>query len=79
MTGFTYFVKPCPACGRSSRIAVAYLGMDVRCKHCSRVFLANDAQSQSEAMNDPINYWINFTESNFDKTLTDGNENRNPR
>ena len=47
MSGFTYFVNPCPACGRSSRIAVAYLGKQVRCRHCGRVFTARDPQADS--------------------------------
>ena len=61
MTGF--FVRPCPSCGRSSQIAIDYLGMDVRCRHCTRVFVARDVNGQSEAMNDPVSYWLNFSDS----------------
>ena len=61
MTGF--FVRPCPSCGRSSQIAIDYLGMDVRCRHCTRVFVASDVDGQSAAMNDPVSYWLNFTET----------------
>lgn len=61
MTGF--FVRPCPSCGRSSQIAIDYLGMEVRCRHCTRVFVASDVDSQSAALHDPVNYWLNFTES----------------
>ena len=61
MTGF--FVRPCPSCGRSSQIAIEYLGMEVRCRHCMRVFVATDSDGESAAMNDPVNYWLNFTET----------------
>ena len=61
MTGF--FVRPCPSCGRSSQIAIDYLGMDVRCRHCTKVFVASDVSGQSEALNDPVSYWLNFSDS----------------
>ena len=79
MTGFSFFVKPCPACGRSSRIALAYLGKPVRCKHCSRVFTADDSDSQSESMNDPVDYWINFSEMEIDQRFAQKFESRLPR
>ena len=80
MTGLTFFVKPCPACGRNSQIALAYLGQEVRCRHCSRVFTANDSQAKSESLNDPISFWINFTEFD-DASGFDGSRewNRHPR
>ncbi len=79
MSGFTYFVTPCPACGRSSQIALAYLGKAVRCRHCSRVFDAIDTQSQPESLNDPVNYWINFTDSPIVQSLDDNFDSRLPR
>ncbi len=66
MTGFAYFIRPCPACGRKSQIALDYLGKQVRCKHCSRIFMADDSQAQSEALNDPVSYCLNFTSSEID-------------
>lgn len=79
MSGFTFFVTPCPSCGRSSKIALDYLGKQVRCRHCSRVFLASDKHSESEAMNDPVNYWINFSEQEIDQKFTEKFESRLPR
>lgn len=79
MSGFTYFVNPCPACGRSSQIAVAYLGKQVRCRHCSRVFTAKDPQANPESLNDPVNYWINFTEQQIDQSSHEGFDSRLPR
>ena len=79
MSGFTYFVNPCPACGRSSRIALEYLGKQVRCRHCSRVFTATDPHADSESQNDPVNYWINFTEQQIDDRFQEKFESRLPR
>ena len=80
MTGLTFFVKPCPACGRSSQIALAYLGQQVRCRHCSRVFTADDCQGKSESLNDPVSYWINFTEREDSIGVDSAFEsNRHPR
>ena len=30
----TYFVRPCPTCGRSLQIQVQYLGRTLTCQHC---------------------------------------------
>lgn len=79
MTGFTFFVKPCPACGRNSKIAVAYLGRQVRCRHCFRVFTASDSHGESESLNDPVEYWINFTDHDHDLTTEKDFEPRLPR
>ena len=59
--GVRFFVKPCPSCGRNSKICLSYLGKEVRCRHCLRVFLADDASGRSEAMNDPIGDWARLT------------------
>ena len=78
MNGF--FVRPCPSCGRGSQIAIEYLGMDVRCRHCSRVFVADDVESQSAALNDPVSYWLNFTEPDSSESIDEPFEpNRFPR
>lgn len=80
MSGATFFVKPCPACGRSARILLNYLGKQVCCKHCGREFAASDPENQSAAELDPVNYWINFTETEY---LSDSEQisetQRNPR
>ena len=65
MSGSTYFVKPCPACGRSTQIHLNYLGKQVCCKHCGREFVASDPENESAAELDPVNYWISFTETEY--------------
>lgn len=79
MPGFTFFVKPCPACGRNSKIAIAYLGREVRCRHCSRVFQATDSHGESESLNDPVDYWIKFTDHELDQPTKEDFEPRLPR
>lgn len=79
MTGFTFFVKPCPTCGRNSKIAIAYLGRQVRCRHCLREFTATDSHGESESLNDPVEYWINFTDHDLDLTNEQDFEPRLPR
>lgn len=37
-----YFHQECPACGRTARILVRYLGSCVTCSHCRRPFTALD-------------------------------------
>lgn len=62
MSGVTYFARPCPACSRMTQIRLQYLGRQVCCQHCGREFTAKDPHSESAAMEDPVQYWINFTE-----------------
>lgn len=62
MSAAPYFVRPCPTCSRKSRILVDYLGSQVRCQHCGREFEAVDPDSESAAIDDPVQYWINFTD-----------------
>jgi hypothetical protein len=79
MSGFTFFVKPCPACGRNTRIALAYLGKQVRCRHCSRIYNAADPEAQSEALNDPVEFWMNFSDLEIDRRFSEKFESRLPR
>jgi hypothetical protein len=62
MSETTFFAKPCPACGRLARIAIALLGQQVKCLHCGRQFCADDPHGRSAADDDPLNYWVNFTQ-----------------
>ncbi len=62
MTSTLYFVRPCPTCGRRTQIALDFLGRQVGCQHCGREFLADGPDSESAAVDDPVNYWINFTD-----------------
>ena len=64
MSGSPYFVRPCPSCGRSTQIRVDFLGRMVCCQHCRREFSATDPHNESAALDDPVQYWINYTEHN---------------
>ena len=45
MAGATFFVQPCPTCGRHLEVRVRYLGRPVICRHCSAEFEACDPAS----------------------------------
>ena len=62
MNATPYFARPCPTCGRMTQIKVRYLGRQVCSQHCGREFTATDPDSESAAMEDPVQYWINFTD-----------------
>ena len=42
MANSTYFLQPCPTCGRRSQVRVEYLGRHVVCQHCRSEFTATD-------------------------------------
>ncbi len=79
MSATSYFNKPCPACGRMSRVAISYLGKQVRCKHCGREFTAEDPHNESAAVHDPVSYWVNFTQKAQDNRFGEFQSNRFPR
>lgn len=39
----TFFVQPCPTCGRNLEIRVQYLGRKVVCQHCRAEFSARES------------------------------------
>lgn len=45
----TFFVQPCPTCGRNLEIRVQYLGRKVVCQHCRAEFLAQESGTASAA------------------------------
>lgn len=49
----TFFHQECPACGRSLRILVIYLGKRVMCRHCHRHFVADDSTAPSLMIKGP--------------------------
>ena len=57
MNGATFFIRPCPACGRHARILLDYLGKQVCCRHCGREFTADDPESLSAAPDGPADFW----------------------
>ena len=81
MSSTIYFAKACPACGRTVQIKLFYLGQQVRCVHCNREFTATDPHSESAAIDDPVQYWLNFTanESLEFSELSSKPQFRNPR
>ena len=56
------FVTNCSHCRRATRIKVSYLGKQIGCRHCGQHFLATDPDNRSAALEDPVHYWIHFTE-----------------
>ncbi|PQO25120.1 hypothetical protein C5Y96_26850 [Blastopirellula marina] len=42
MCKVTYFVQPCPTCGRKLQVKVEYLGLEVSCQHCGAGFISHD-------------------------------------
>ena len=45
MCKVTYFVQPCPTCGRKLQVKVEYLGLEVSCQHCGAQFISQDPTS----------------------------------
>ncbi len=48
MTRSTYFVQPCPTCGRMLQVRVQYLGKRLQCRHCHGEFDARDPESADD-------------------------------
>ena len=42
MSNSTYYLQPCPTCGRRLQIRVEYLGKSMVCQHCCGQFVATD-------------------------------------
>ncbi len=63
MSNEIFFVAGCPKCKRRNEFDIQQLGQTVSCRHCSASMSAKDSQSNSAAELDPIQYWIEFTES----------------
>ena len=79
MTGTPFFAKPCPTCGRMAQIKVSYLGRQVQCQHCGGEFKATSPDSESAALDDPVQYWINFTQHDVPETVFGDQTARIPR
>ncbi|MEX0586285.1 MAG: hypothetical protein WD176_06560 [Pirellulales bacterium] len=48
----TFFVQPCPTCGRRVEVPVEYLGKQVVCDHCQGAFMAMDPALDVPASDD---------------------------
>jgi hypothetical protein len=49
----TYFINPCPVCGRSLHIPVQLLGQKAICQHCRATFAARDPATAQASLDDP--------------------------
>ena len=71
-----FFVGSCSRCHRATEIAIQKLGREIQCQHCGRTFTAMDPDSQSAALDDPMDYWIRFTDHGFSVENQDSFQNR---
>jgi hypothetical protein len=60
--GGLFFVASCDRCHRMIEKPIGELGCPTVCEHCGKTFLARDPDSQSAAINDPLRYWIDYTD-----------------
>ena len=58
----SYYAQKCPSCQKMLSIDVETLGFSVVCRHCKSEFTAKDNAQSSAAIDDPINFWVNFTD-----------------
>lgn len=63
MSSSLFFITICPGCKRRTQLQIRYLGKDINCQACEKQFLAISSDSFSAALDDPIDYWIRFTEA----------------
>jgi len=57
-----WFVSICPGCSKRNQLDVQILGRTTACQFCGKQFKAIGLDSFSAALNDPLDYWIEFTE-----------------
>jgi len=58
----SYYAQKCPSCQKMLSIDVETLGFNVVCRHCESEFTAKDNAQSSAALDDPINFWVKFTD-----------------
>ncbi len=58
----SYYAQQCPSCHKMLSIDVKHLGFTISCRYCRAKFTGQDTHRLSAAINDPINFWINFTD-----------------
>ena len=62
MAQLPFFVSSCLRCRQKVEVPVQKLGRSTKCQHCGGSFVAHDPHSQSAAEEDPLQYWIRFTD-----------------
>ena len=83
-TSELFFDCRCPSCKRFNDLPVSLLGHEVTCRLCNAVWRSYDADNESAALLDPIQYWVRFTEHGesigaVESWLPDSNSSPNPR
>lgn len=63
-----FFVCICANCRKRLEVEISKLGRELECSHCQKMFVAIDPHIQSAAIDDPLNYWIRFTDHVYNKT-----------
>ncbi len=77
MARLPYFVGACQHCRRLVEIGISKLGQTVSCPHCRESFAAEDPHSQSAALDDPVDYWIRYTDHLYSKEEFDFQPGKN--
>ena len=62
MARLPFFVASCPNCSMKKQVELTALGRHSDCLFCGKTFTAQGADSTSAALDDPLHYWINFTD-----------------
>ncbi|MDE0938299.1 MAG: hypothetical protein OSA89_20525 [Mariniblastus sp.] len=65
MPNIPVFTVSCPGCALKKQLNIYCLGRNTGCLRCGKEFTANGADSHSAAIDDPVHYWINFTDHDF--------------
>jgi len=60
-----FFVASCDRCHRRIEKPISELGSSTVCESCGKTFRACDPNSQSAAVDDPLHYWIEYTDHGF--------------
>ncbi len=62
MTRLPFFVASCSNCSMKNQLELQSLGRIANCLGCGKSFRAEGPDSTSAALDDPLHYWINFTD-----------------
>ena len=62
MPNIPVFIVSCPGCAMKKQLSIDCLGRTTGCMRCGKEFIAEGADSHSAAIEDPVHYWINFTD-----------------
>jgi hypothetical protein len=62
MSPLTFFVTSCNSCRKKNQFEIGCMGRAVQCRFCGCGFSAVSVDSTSAALDDPLHYWIHFTE-----------------